>query len=153
MKDLEKKADFGEKCNCHWPCEETTYSTSILQAPWPIKRSLDSFLKDILEDHPNKEDLKAYQHYQKLKSNNATREEIYAWVASHFLRLNIYANSNIVLVKEQVPMYTPTDLLCNIGGCLGLWVGMSVITIVECFDLGFKMFVNLCNVENRRIPN
>ena len=150
LKEIEKRVDFGEKCNCHWPCDETTYSPSISQSVWPVKSSLDAFLRDVLEDHPNKNGLKAYQHYQKLRSNNATRDEIYAWVTSHFLRLNIYATSTIVSVKEQIPMYTSTDLLCNIGGCLGLWVGMSVITIVEVFDLVLKIFLKVLNRSQSR---
>ena len=137
---IEARVDFRGKCNCFWPCVETTYSTSYSHAVWPERKSLDSFISNILESHPNKTQLKAYQYYQKLKAANASDDDIYNWVTSQFLRLNIYANSDITTVKEQILMYTITDLLCQIGGCLGLWVGMSIITTVEVLDLWLRLF-------------
>ena len=148
---VQTKYNFGDRCNCHWPCEDTTYSLTMSHSQWPSKKSLDSFIDKVLAKHPKSENLKAYQYYKKLKSLNATKDEIHEWVSSHFLRLNIYANSNIVSVKQQIPMYTQTDLLCNVGGCLGLWVGMSIITIVEFFDVGFKLLAKFLSAENERV--
>ena len=99
----------------------------------------------LIENHPRKNSLKAYEYYQNLKENNATDEQIYSWVSSHFARLNIFPQSNIVVMKQQVPMYSKTDLMSQIGGCLGLWLGMSVITVVELFDLVLKIFVNVAS--------
>ena len=48
-----------------------------------------------------------------------------------------------MVVKQQVPMYSRTDLLSQIGGCLGLWLGMSVITVVELFNLALKIFMQV----------
>ena len=131
--------NFQDLCNCHWPCDDMSYPAIMSHSLWPNRKSLESFIEQEILNHPKWDHLKAYQHYQKLKSSNATRDEIYEWVSSHFLKLIVYAQSNIVSVKEQIPMYTPTDLLCQVGGCLGLWVGMSVITLVEILDL----FVNV----------
>lgn len=41
-------------------------------------------------------------------------------------------------------MYTFIDLMSQIGRCLGLWVRISIITIVEFFDLGMNLFQILC---------
>ena len=117
---IEATVDFREKCNCFWPCVETIYSTSYSHAVWPERKSLESFISNILESHPNKTQLKAYQHYQNLKRANASEDNVYSWVTSQFLRVNVYANSDITTVKEQILLYTMTDLLCQIGGCLGL---------------------------------
>ena len=128
--------NFGEYCNCSWPCDDVTYSTDASSAVWPSKNSLKSFLQSVIETAPN---TKAYKFYQNLKSKNASNEEIYSWVQKHFLNLNVFANSNVVSVTSEIPKYTVSDLFCNVGGCLGLWVGMSVITLVETMDLIVKV--------------
>ena len=84
-----------------------------------------------------------------MKEDNATENDIYNWINSHFLRINIFANSDIVSVKEQVPMYSLADLLCNLGGCLGLWVGMSIITIVEVMDLTVKILADIFTIDRK----
>ena len=150
-RELKNIADINyvEECNCHRLCDDVTFSATMSHFPWHNKNVLNAFLFHTLRNHPNKSTLKAYQHDQKFKNSNATNDEIYQWVKSHYLRLNVYAKSNIVSVKEQVPMYTLTDLLCKIGGCLGLWVGMSVITILEIFDLVLNVLVRICKVTNK----
>ena len=40
----------------------------------------------------------------------------------------------------ESPLYTPTQLISEIGGQLGVWIGVSVITLVEVIEL----LVDLC---------
>ena len=46
-------------------------------------------------------------------------------------------------------MYSLADSLCNLGGCLGLWVGMSIITIVEVMDLTVKTLADIFTIERK----
>ncbi len=39
----------------------------------------------------------------------------------------------------QVPEYTFYQLLSDIGGQLGLWIGMSIITLTEILNLLFNL--------------
>ena len=144
---IEQTVDYKKECNCHWPCEETTYSNTLSHSQWPSRDSVKSFLENTIENHPKRTQLKAYMHYQELLSQNASDEDIYKWVTSHFLRLNVFANSDIVSVREQKPMYSLTDLLCQVGGCLGLWVGISIITMVEGLDLVVKFIRHVSATE------
>ena len=143
LKNIETRLNYALDCNCHPPCEDTKYSITISQSSFPSENSIISFWKRILED-PKKKDLKAYKHYQKLKEANTSTDDLIKWTHKHFLRLTVYANSKTVTVKEQIPMYTFIDLMSQIGGCLGLWVGISIITIVEFFDLGMNFFQIFC---------
>ena len=143
LKNIETRLNYAVDCNCHPPCEDTKYSITISQSGFPSENSIISFWKRILED-PKKKDLKAYKNYQKLKEVNTSTDDLIKWTHKHFLRLTVYANSKTVTVKEQIPMYTFIDLMSQIGGCLGLWVGISIITIVEFFDLGMNLFQIFC---------
>ena len=52
-----------------------------------------------------------------------------------FARLNVYIADSNVLKTEESEDYTESQLLSDIGGQLGLWVGISVITLAEMFEL------------------
>ena len=139
LKSIETRLDYAKDCNCYAPCEGTKYSVTISQSEFPSQNSMVSFWKVVLEDNPARENLKAYNYYKNLVEQNASTEELKTWTRQHFLRLNIYANSKTVAVKEQIPIYTPVDLMSQIGGCFGLWLGISIVTVVEFLDLGFRI--------------
>ncbi len=123
-----------EKCQCFWPCSDTRFSIKISQSTWPARHSMKTFLHKTLEMNPRRKKLKAYKHYQLLKSLNASEDAIYSWVSNHFLRLRVFARSDLVFVIEETPLYTMTDVFSSIGGCLGLWVGASVLTLSKVCD-------------------
>ena len=50
-------------------------------------------------------------------------------------RLNVYFYQMTVLEHIQSPSYNGFDILSSIGGALGLWAGLSLITVVEMFSL------------------
>ncbi len=129
----------GSDCNCHVPCHEETYPLSASESSWPAQRSIDSFPNYIFEHHYKKDNLKAYKHFQTLKAQNASKNRIHHWIRNHFVRLNVFSSTRYRSFKAEVPMYTATDLLCNIGGCLGLWMGISLVTSAEIIQVLFKL--------------
>ena len=52
-----------------------------------------------------------------------------------FARLNVYVADGNVLQTEEQEDYVTTQLLADVGGQLGLWVGVSVITLAELVEL------------------
>lgn len=68
-----------------------------------------------------------------------------------FARLNIYiADSNVIVTQEKED-YTSTQLVSDIGGQLGLWVGISIITLAEVLELICDLF-RLLGSMTRRVP-
>lgn len=61
------------------------------------------------------------------KLYNKTVEDIF----TNYLGLNIYYQSQNTEVEETVNAYSATALLSDIGGLLGLFIGMSVISMLE----------------------
>ena len=124
-------------CRCHSPCSEISYDVTYSLSRWPAE-SFDGeqAFQDIIEteDYPSRfeepediEKLSLYEsHFHELNRREAMRD---------FARLNVYiADSNVLKTEEQVD-YTLTQLLADIGGQLGLWVGVSVITLAEVLEL------------------
>ena len=135
-------SDLAE-CICKYPCHETSYPVTMSLSEWPSKNSINSFPDYIFKDKKNKSNLKAYSYYQNMLNNNASQESIKTWIRSHFLRVNVFTNSKIVSVKEDIPMYSMIDTLCSIGGCLGLWLGISLVTSAEIVQLIVRLLYEL----------
>lgn len=53
---------------------------------------------------------------------------------------------------RQLPAYGLADLFADIGGTLGLWMGISVLTIMELIELIIRLINLLFNAE-KEIPN
>ena len=144
LKDIETRLNYAKDCNCYPPCEDIKYSTTLSQSEFLSENSMTSFWKTLLENNPNKKRLKAYKYYQEFMAGNASKETMSEWTRKHFLRLTVYANSKTVTIKQEIPLHTLIDLLSQIGGCLGLWLGISIITIIEFLDLGLHLVHILC---------
>ena len=71
------------------------------------------------------------------------------WVKESFYRLNIYFRQSTVEQHSQIPSFTFADLWSGIGGILGLWVGISVITIIEMCTFIFKPIIGLFQKDSK----
>ena len=60
-------------------------------------------------------------------------------VMNDFVRINVYVADNEVVKTEESPQISVTQLLSNIGGQLGMWIGVSVITISEVVEVLLAM--------------
>ena len=60
-------------------------------------------------------------------------------VMNDFVRINVYVADNEVVKTEESPQISVTQLLSNIGGQLGMWIGVSVITISKVVEVLLAM--------------
>ena len=37
----------------------------------------------------------------------------------------------VQITRKYLPKFDPTEFLATVGGCLGLWLGLGVVHIVE----------------------
>ena len=137
----ETELEFGTECPCHSPCTEYVYKTSQSMSAWPSENSINKFLDKIIKQNSSRKKFKAYSYYQSLLSQNASQSTVRKWVKDHFLAVNVFANSRFTFVKEDVPLYTMVDILCYIGGCSGLWLGISLVTSVEIVQLVISLLI------------
>ncbi|XP_070537889.1 uncharacterized protein [Ptychodera flava] len=121
------------QCDCPPPCSETTYDMTISQSQWPSHAYLNNLLKAVQASN------KKTQNMHDLESARA-----------NLVRLKIYFETLNHELTSELPAYTWEDLLSDVGGTLGLYVGFSVITVCEFVRLIF----NLCGkVSFKRIRN
>lgn len=123
-----------DSCGCHPPCRDVVYDSSNSLSMLPENRREHAFyhLVDQFVDQMSSERKKIL----KKKFGNNYLE----YVKEHTSRVNVHiADSNIIKTTES-PDYDLIRLVSDIGGQLGLWIGISVITLVEVLQLCADIF-------------
>lgn len=95
--------------DCHQPCNQGTYSTTLSSGTWPTLTALF-----VANCYP----LDFDDNCNSIFGNNSAMVDIY------------YEKLNYETLTES-PAVTMSTTLSNIGGMLGLWLGMSLISLVE----------------------
>ena len=129
----------GENINqclddCPLECESESYSitSSFQDYPSEIYANFLSNQKPILERYGNQT-----PSYSDLKSS--------------FLKLNInYQNLQYTLIEESQKT-TWIDLVANIGGTLGLFLGLSFLSFVEFFEILFETILYFYKFNKNKI--
>ncbi|XP_077869753.1 uncharacterized protein LOC144361815, partial [Saccoglossus kowalevskii] len=107
--------NIGEiKCSCPSPCKETNYDMTLSQSLWPSDVYLNKLLKTL-----------KWQH-SKLKNVNDMQS-----ASSNLVRLEIYFETLNYESVYELAAYKWEDVLSDIGGTFGLYVGISIISFCE----------------------
>ncbi len=138
---LTRSAKFTQSCGCYPPCREVSYDITYSLSKWPAESfdGEEAYI-DIFETerYPGRfmgpEDAEKFMLYANyFDSSNRKR------AMKDFARLNVYIADCNVLKTEESEDYSQSQLLSDIGGQLGLWVGISVITLAEVLELIMDM--------------
>jgi len=139
------------ECRCHPPCDEFLYDVSYSLSKWPASGyEGDAAYMDIFY----------VEMFRERFANTSKNESIWDYfrdenrysTLKNFARLNVYiADSNVVVTQETAD-YDPNQLVSDIGGQLGIWVGISVITLSEVVELGYLLFCHFVRTW-RNVPS
>ncbi|KAK2151730.1 hypothetical protein LSH36_353g04012 [Paralvinella palmiformis] len=140
---MSRNATANILCGCFPACNEITYDVTYSLAKWPAASfDGDEAYIDIFTtvDFPSRFSL-AEDGQQKMKMySNYFDPSNRRQAMKDFSRLNVYIADSNVLKTEEDRDYVQSQLLSDIGGQLGLWVGISVITLAEAFELIVDFF-------------
>ena len=152
---LTKNTSALEACQCYPPCDEVTYDVSYSLSKWPASgyegdaAFYDVFGIEQFSERFNKTETKGkYSLFTKYFNINDREKTM-----KDFARLNVYiADSNVMKTTESED-YTTTQLVSDIGGQMGLWVGISIITLTEMLELFMEIFRYLTTNKYHRVPH
>nr|XP_015222677.1 PREDICTED: amiloride-sensitive sodium channel subunit gamma-like isoform X3 [Lepisosteus oculatus] len=106
-------------CNCPLQCKEEIYQLTVSGSQWPATAFLEKFSSDLREMGGQ---LGTIADNPQLIRDNLVKVVVY------------YQQLNYERIVEE-PSITEIDLISNMGGLVGLWVGFSVCTLAEFFEL------------------
>ncbi|KAL5016193.1 hypothetical protein ScPMuIL_005782 [Solemya velum] len=117
-------------CACLNPCSEEDYPQAISSRQWPTEKYATLLKHTICQKKP-------------AKCANIS-EYVDSWqLSSNFLKLAIYyedLNNEIITEEEEI---STSQFLSDVGGALGLWIGLSVLSIFEVFQFGAEIIAYL----------
>ncbi|XP_070538285.1 uncharacterized protein [Ptychodera flava] len=120
-------------CKCHPSCSERKYSMTISQSKWPS----DAYLNNLLS-------------LVKVKSHKTRNLNDLQSARANLVRLKVYFETLNYESTSEIPAYTWEDLLSDVGGTLGLYVGLSIITVCEIMRLLLKVITKFCRLNRKR---
>ncbi|KAI8492335.1 hypothetical protein Bbelb_297880 [Branchiostoma belcheri] len=129
--DVRSRHEDGNlSCDCRQSCNEDSYALWLSSSLWPS----DSYVWYVLENiHTRSQAQNLPLNPDELRQNLA--------------RIHVYFRDlNYELITEN-PTYTEESLLSGLGGLLGLYVGLSVITVFEFINLLVDLFKAAFNKE------
>ncbi|XP_018410441.1 PREDICTED: acid-sensing ion channel 4 [Nanorana parkeri] len=119
--------DTSDRCTCPTPCNLTRYNKEISMVRIPNKGSA---------------------RYLAKKYN---RNETY--IRDNFLVLDIFFEALNYGTIEQKKAYDLASLLGDIGGQMGLFIGASILTILEILDYLYELIRDKVNRAVKRKPS
>ncbi|XP_071134249.1 acid-sensing ion channel 5-like [Mytilus edulis] len=124
--DYYNQTKLVDKCDCPLPCSSTHYDVSLTSSLFPS----DFYSKKIF-------DLNRDKHLDYYRQN--------------YIALHIYFDQLSTTVSQQVPKYSSAgDIFANLGGQMGLFLGASIVTLIElCEFLIYAFWTFLSNLRNR----
>ncbi|XP_035679932.1 uncharacterized protein LOC118418200 [Branchiostoma floridae] len=131
--EVRKRHEDGDLlCDCHQSCTEDSYTLWLSSSLWPS----DSYVWYVLENiHTRSQSQNLPLSPEELRQNLA--------------RVHVYFRDlNYELITEN-PTYTEESVLSGLGGLLGLYVGLSVITVFEFINLLVDVFKAACDKETK----
>lgn len=111
------KSKFSS-CNCNLPCHETKFHKSVSYSLWPGTAELPFYKKIISKS---------------LGLNASTLDDDY--VRKNFLKISIFFGDMTYKVSTEERKYKLENLISDIGGQMGIWLGASMFSVIELLCL------------------
>lgn len=177
LKKMANDRSYEIACQCFQPCHETSYQKSISLSYWPLEFYQYNALQTLYKETINETFLNEAYIYLETTIKEAEKHDVHKetqdkmsdkekasaheigrdkqirasnLIRQNLLRLNIYLEDLSIVEFHQMPAYELADLFADIGGTLGLWMGISVLTIMELMELVTRLILLLFNSENKR---
>uniref|UniRef100_A0A914MR23 Uncharacterized protein n=1 Tax=Meloidogyne incognita TaxID=6306 RepID=A0A914MR23_MELIC len=114
-------------CHCVQPCTENTFETAYSAASWPAQNF------NIGQDD-----------CALVLGNNFTMASCTEYYRKNTAYIEIYYEQLNYEKLKETPGYTAINLFSDLGGNIGLWIGFSLITVLEIVELVFECFAYGC---------
>ena len=134
-----KDKTIQTNCKCKEACSYLKYEKYISSSKWPAHQYIQKTIQNILEESSASGHIPLFNHHMSNILQNATNNPddldtfyyLERLVYSNFARVNIYFEALEVLERKESRSMTLADLFAGIGGTIGLWAGLSIITLIE----------------------
>ncbi|XP_041367862.1 amiloride-sensitive sodium channel subunit beta-like [Gigantopelta aegis] len=122
------------KCDCPNPCSENSYQRLLSSRNWPSDEYSLLLVESICKERSDS----VCKEYTKMDMRQLNL---------NFLKLNIFFEDLNYENITEVPSYEKSQFLSDIGGTIGLWIGLSLLSIAEVGQFACEFFHYICYVK------
>ena len=72
-------------------------------------------------------------------------------IPTSYVALEVITETSLVEIYTQQATTSPVDLLSNIGGQTGLWIGISFLSLLEVTEMLFRIIRAKCHTAARKV--
>lgn len=112
---------YLESCYCPLACEESKYDIQISRTLWPSRTHFEKYKQIYIRT--NDTDTLSYEKFRENR-----------------LKLKVFYDNLDYIVYQQSAMYQSSQIFSQVGGQMGLWLGMSLVFIFECLETIYFIF-------------
>lgn len=128
--DRQVKDEIKQECHLQVPCERMMYTLKWSIATWPTENLVGHFVREIMNVSYNlriadKENVPGWRNV--LYAGNLTE----SMVRENVLKLVVRPNEELSTMISETRAYPAMNLFSDIGGILGLYLGMSLLAFCE----------------------
>ncbi|XP_041464721.1 amiloride-sensitive sodium channel subunit gamma-like isoform X2 [Lytechinus variegatus] len=118
-------------CGCTMPCRQHIYEITVSEASWPnmgytetVERNIEGVSDDLMK---------------KVHDEGAE-----SFISNNVLKVTIFYESLQYEYIYQTAAYGIYSLISDLGGQIGLWIGVSILTIFEFIELVYDLIKLIC---------
>ncbi|CAH1795926.1 unnamed protein product [Owenia fusiformis] len=143
-------------CDCRPACEHYKYYQDISMSYWPMESAQMTFYESLMT-MPGYNDSTIYKLLHKPHDDLGTADNSSQvnkdLIRKNFLRLNIYYKTIETEVISMYAEFTSGELVAEVGGTLGIFLGVSFVTLCEVVGLLSNLISSLLCNKNRKIKD
>ncbi|KAF8796905.1 Amiloride-sensitive sodium channel subunit like protein [Argiope bruennichi] len=134
---LRNFTDSGNDCDdiCKPSCKSIRYDISLSKADWPNLNHQQFVMNRSFEQWRHIPEALGLLDSLEYEGGNVTDIVNDTFFSENLLRVHVFIEEMIYMSIEETYSYTLPKLMADLGGCLGLYLGVSVISIIEFIDL------------------
>ncbi|XP_065836422.1 amiloride-sensitive sodium channel subunit gamma-like isoform X2 [Oscarella lobularis] len=118
-------------CNCPQACVDRMYSTTVSASTWPSVNH-EAIFRERME-----------------RLNKSITKKSGTAFENNFARISVYYEELNYQRIAQTKAYESSQLLSDIGGQMGLWLGLSIVSLSELLEFIALAIANLTKREKR----
>ncbi|XP_055895949.1 amiloride-sensitive sodium channel subunit gamma-like [Biomphalaria glabrata] len=134
-----KAVSDNTTCDCEKGCSTNTFTYRITLSQWPSYASARYLLEYICD-----------RTAMSNKRCDALRNQSEQNLLENFVNFNIYFDSMFVEHYTDEPDMSNIDFLTELGGCIGLWIGLSIISVFEVFQFMMDLVVAIYQARQKK---
>ncbi|XP_023716562.1 amiloride-sensitive sodium channel subunit beta-like isoform X1 [Cryptotermes secundus] len=133
---LEEFENQNRLCSCNMDCREISYETKISTAMWPT----DNYWCNLASKYSLIEECEIADHEYGGRSHHQDKLKI----QNNLLKIDVYFENLRVKSVEQSPTYKVQTFVGSLGGALSLYLGITLLMLVEVMEALFRLIYGCC---------